>query len=225
MERPASLPRIVDAVIFDFDETLIDLEPQHTLAYAELCAQMGDDYRRMPEEFQKGSGRRVIDDIHEMRAFFGWSEPADILFDRRQRVFEQACRTAALTLMEGAEELIRGLAARGVTLAITSSAVRGPIVEILERFSLLDKFALIVDGSEVVIGKPDPQAYILTAEKLGVRAGHSIVFEDSTVGVTAAKAAGMYCVAVANPNAQTAQDLSRADLRLRSLREFDAAWV
>jgi HAD superfamily hydrolase (TIGR01509 family) len=225
MTRPSGLPPRVDAVIFDFDETLIDLEPQHTRAYDELCRELGDDYARMPEQFRNGSGRRVIDDIHEMRAFFGWTGTVEELFERRQRVFEEACRTASLELMPGAETLVRALFARGVTLAITSSAVRGPIVEILERFDLLRCFSLIVDGSEVVHGKPDPQSYLLTAERLGATPGRCIVFEDSNVGVIAAKAAGMWCVGIANPHAQTIQDLSCADLRLRSLLEFDPVWV
>jgi HAD superfamily hydrolase (TIGR01509 family) len=223
--RPATLPRIIDAAIFDFDETLIDLEPQHTYAALELCRVMKSDYGAMPEEFRKGSGRRIIDDILEMRAVYGWSQSVEELFEVRQRFFETACRESALTLMEGAEALVRALSDRGITLAVTSSAVRGPIVEILERFDLLERFALIVDGSEVARGKPDPEAYVVTAQKLTVQPDRCIVFEDSNVGVLAAKAARMFCIAVPNRNAQIVQDVSSADLVLESLAEFDAGWV
>ncbi len=223
--RPDALPTEVDAAIFDFDETLIDLEPQHTFAYAELCRAMGSDYAEMPDAFRMGSGRRVVDDIVGMRQHFGWSPSVDDLFALRQRFFESACRTAELTLMDGAEELVTALSSQGIRLAVTSSAVREPIIEILTRFALLDRFELIVDGSEVTRGKPDPEAYVVTAAKLGARASACIVFEDSNVGVGAAKAAGMVCIAVPNPNAQVIQDVAAADLALTSLREFDPGWI
>ena len=200
------------AIIFDFDETIIDLEPQHTGAHAALCRDLGDDYFAMPEERRKSSGMRIIDDIREMRAHFGWSESEDDLFARRQKHFDDLCANAPLVLMAGVRETVETLHARGYTLAITSSAVGSSIDAILRRLNLRDAFSLIVDGSEVVHGKPDPEAYLLTARKLNVEPHDCLVLEDSHVGVVAAKRAGMACVAVPNPRAQTAQDLSAADV-------------
>lgn len=123
--------------------------------------------------------------------------------------------------MEGVVETIRALQARGETLAITSSAVRSSIETILERLGLRDAFPLIVDGSEVVNGKPDPEAYLVTARKLGVQPAECVVFEDSYVGVVAAKRAGMYCIGVRNPRAQTRQDLSAADVVVDRMTAVD----
>ena len=201
-----------DAVIFDFDETIIDLEPQHTAAHAALCRDEGVEYLDMPESFRRGSGRRIIDDIREMRAHFAWTTPEEELLVRRQAHFDEICRTADLELMPGVRETIAKLRATGLPLAITSSAVASSIVAILERLQLRDAFALIVDGSEVTHGKPDPEAYLLTAHKLGVAPARCLVFEDSHVGVLAAKRAGMFCVAVRNPRALERQDLSAADV-------------
>lgn len=217
--RAALYTRRFAAVLFDFDETIIDLEPQHTAAYAALCRDLGDDYEQLPESFRLGSGRRVIDEIREMRAHFGWTEPEDELFARRQRHFDALCESSALELMDGVRELIAQLRTWGVPLAITSSAAGASIDAILRRLGLRDAFALIVDGSEVLHGKPDPEAYLLTARKLGVRAGDCLVFEDSHIGVAAAKRAGMFCVAVRNPRAREAQDLGAADLVVDSMRE------
>jgi HAD superfamily hydrolase (TIGR01509 family) len=209
------------AFIFDFDETLIDLEPQHTAAYDTLCRARGDDYQQMPESFRKGSGRRIIDDIREMSAHFGWLQAEEELFAERQQVFDAVCRDALLEPMAGVVETIRELQTRNVPLAITSSSVRSSIEAILERLQLRDAFTLIVDGSEVVHGKPDPEAYLVTARKLGVEPAQCVVFEDSHVGVVAAKRAGMYCIAVRNPRAQTRQDLSAADVVVDSMRELN----
>jgi HAD superfamily hydrolase (TIGR01509 family) len=210
----------VDAVIFDFDETIIDLEPQHTAAHAALCRDCGADYLHMPESFRRGSGRRIIDDIRMMREHFTWTASEDELFARRQAHFDQICRDAKLEPMPGVREAIAKLQAMHVTLAITSSAVKSSIEDILVRLELREAFTLIVDGSEVTHGKPDPEAYLLTARKLNVAPERCLVFEDSHVGVLAAKRAGMVCVGVRNPRALERQDLSAADVIVSSMSEL-----
>jgi len=212
---------LIAAAIFDFDETIIDLEPQHTVAYELLCRAMGSDYARMPESFRTGSGRRIIDDIREMSVFFGWTKSEDELLAMRLHDFDEACRTSPLTLMPGVAKTIRDLHDLDIPLAIATSAVGSSVEILLRRFELRDCFELIVDGSEVVHGKPDPAAYLLTARKLGVDPSECVVFEDSRVGVLAAKGAGAYCVAVRNRRAQEYQDLSEADVVLDSFERLD----
>ncbi|HSP15577.1 MAG TPA: HAD family phosphatase [Thermoanaerobaculia bacterium] len=218
-------PRNIEAVIFDFDETMIDLEPQHTAAHARLCSAMGSDYGNMPEEFRRGSGRRVIDDVRQMGTFFRWTRGIDDLFAQRQRYFdEEIASSAGLELMPGVERIVRELHARGFILAITTSAVRSSIETILGRFDLFDRFALIVDGSEVTRGKPDPEAYLLTAGRLGIEPARCVVFEDSAAGVGAAKRAGMFCIAVRNPRAYVFQDLTPADILVSSFDHVEIGW-
>jgi len=212
---------LIAAAIFDFDETIIDLEPQHAAAHEALCRAMGSDFVRMPESFRTVSGRRIIDEIRDMRAFFGWREGEEELMALRQRVFDDVCCTSPLELMPGVATAIRDLHDLGIPLAIASSAVGSSIDILLRRFELRDCFDLIVDGSEVVDGKPDPAAYLLTAKKLDVDSRNCVVFEDSQVGVLAAKGAGAYCVAIRNPRAQNEQDLSAADVVLGSFEELD----
>lgn len=219
------LPNPITAALFDFDETMIDLERQHDAAHRALCRDMGSSYDEMPESFRFGSGRRIIDDVRDMRAHFGWTKPEDELYAIRHRYFLEECRSADLKLMPGVERAVRDLHGRGLRLAITSSAAGDAIDEILRRFGLRDLFETIVDGSEVARGKPDPAAYLITARKLGVDPAQCIVFEDSSAGVRAAKAAGMFCVAVRNPHARQTQDLDAADVILNSLEELDATKV
>jgi HAD superfamily hydrolase (TIGR01509 family) len=218
--RAALYTRRFAAAIFDFDETIIDLEPQHTGAYEALCRELGSDYARMPESFRRGSGRRVIDDIRMMRAQFGWTQSEEELMARRLVHFDALCESADLREMDGVRELIAEVRSWGIPMAITSSAVGSSIDAILRRLNLRDAFSLIVDGSEVLHGKPDPEAYLLTASKLNVEPADCIVFEDSFVGVAAAKRAGMFCVAVRNPKALEVQDLSAADVVVEAAREL-----
>ena len=126
--------------------------------------------------------------------------------------------------MPGVDKVVRALHARGITLAVASSAVRKSIEAILRRFGLRELFAVIIDGSEVRHGKPDPEANVVTASRLKVKPEECVVFEDSTVGVQAAKAAGMFCIAVRNPGAQMLQNLSEADVRIDSFDDLDLAW-
>lgn len=199
------------AVLFDFDETIIDLEAQHLEAYESLCRELGADYADVPAALRGASGTRIVDDLRRMRSHFDWPEDEDELLAIRNRHFAHACRGASLELMPGVERVVRELHARGIPLAVTSSAVKADIEAILTRFALRECFALIVDGSDVTRGKPDPEAYLVTAAKLKVEPRDCVVFEDASAGVQAAKAAGMFCIAVRNPRAVTVQDLDAAD--------------
>ena len=220
-----NLPDPIAAAIFDFDETMIDLEKQHTGASARLCQSFGADYYSLPESWRNGSGRRVIDDVRDLHSHFGWEKPVDEVFLLRQELFDRQCREAPLELMPGVENTVRAIHSAGIPMAITSSSVRHSIETILERFGMRQLFSLIVDGSEVERGKPDPQAYILTAQKLRAAPPHCVVFEDSTVGVASAKAAGVWCIAVRNPQAKSVQNLDPADVVVNSFQELsDVRW-
>jgi len=209
----------IAAALFDFDETIIDLEAQHGAATDALCREMHSDSAQIPDSMLV-SGRRIIDELRDIRAHFGWSASEDELFALRQRLFMEACRTAELEPMPGVREMIRALRERGIPLAVTSSAVLEAIETVLVRLGLRDAFAVIVDGAQVRRGKPDPEAFLVTAKKLGVAPAECIVFEDSELGVVAAKRAGMYCIAVRNPHARTRQDLSAADVVVDSMLSF-----
>jgi len=209
-----------DAAIFDFDETMIELEAQHTAASEALCRELGGDYRALPDAFRLSSGRRILDEVREMREHFGWNRSLAELMAIRQRHFREACRAAELRLLPCVADVVRALCERGLRLAIASSAVGDEIDEILRRFDIRDAFEVIVDGAQVAHAKPDPEAYLVAARKLGVAPERCIVFEDSHVGVLAAKRAGAYCIAVRNPRAHFPQDLSGADVVLDSMCEL-----
>jgi len=211
---------MIRAALFDFDETMIDLEAQHDAAHRALCAAMGSDYDALPANLTHRSGFRIIDDVRDFRDYFGWSEPEEELLAIRHRRFVEVCRTSKLELLPGVERVVRELHARGIRLAVTTSAMGDVVDEILRRFGLREFFEVIVDGSDVSVGKPDPAAYLITAQKLGVAPAECVVFEDSHVGVLAAKAAGMMCIAVRHRKARVWQDLSAADQVLESFEEW-----
>jgi beta-phosphoglucomutase-like phosphatase (HAD superfamily) len=108
-----------------------------------------------------------------------------------------------------------------MALGIASSGLRPSIEEILERLGILRSFRAIVGGEDVSTGKPDPEPYVKAAAILGVAPECCLVFEDSSVGVAAAKASGAVCVAVRNPLAKIRQNLDDADLVIDGFRALD----
>lgn len=215
----------IRAAIFDFDELLIDLQALHFAADRAAMAAHGHDYDDLPDAIRLGgSGRRISELIAEMRAHFAIAEPVDALMRRRQEHFLAALRDAPiLTAMPGALAAIDALDAAGYPLAVTSSGIREYIALVLDRLGIADRFRVVVTGADVRHGKPHLEPYIATAAWLGVPPAACVVFEDATVGVRAAKAAGMRCIAVPNPDATRPQDLSAADLILPSLVAFTPA--
>lgn len=212
---------MIRAAIFDFDETMVQLEEQHGSASAALAREQGDEYLRLPESFRHRSGYRVIDDVDEMKSFFGWKAPLDTLHARRQALFLDECARGEIELLPGVERVVRHLTARGLTLGIASSGSGESIRRILERLGLDGCFSAVVAGEDVARGKPDPEPYQTAASRLGIRPDECIVFEDSSVGVRSASAAGCFVVGVRNPNAATRQHLDGADLVVEGMDQVD----
>jgi len=212
----------IRAAIFDFDELLINLQTLHFAADRAALAALGHEYDDLPDAIRLGSsGRRITELLAEMRAHFAIAESVEMLMQRRQEHFLAALRDApTLPAMPGAVAAINALHAAGYPLAVTSSGIREYIVLVLDRLGIADRFAVIVTGADVTHGKPHPEPYLVTARRLGLPPAACVVFEDATVGVLAAKAAGMRCIAVPNPDALQPQDLTAADLILPSLTDF-----
>ena len=119
---------------------------------------------------------------------------------------------------------------RGARLALASSSPRRLIDAVLHRFDLGPRFAVVHSAEDEPAGKPDPAIFRTTARLLGVAASDCVVFEDSPAGVVAAKAAGMACIAVPEPDPVTRRAgaasglpaaFARADVVLTSLLERD----
>ncbi len=221
MEYPVSDQRHFAAAIFDFDETIVDLERQHTRTAEELCRLQGSEYASFPESLRNRSGIRLSDEVGELRSYFGWTLPLEDLMRERSRIFLEEVERGSIAPMPGAVEAIRRLHAEGLRLAIASSGIRDYIEIIVARLGVEECFREIVTGDEVRHPKPDPEAYLLAAERLGIAPARCIAFDDSSVGVRAASAAGMFCVGMRNPRARIQQDLSAADLVVHGFGELD----
>jgi hypothetical protein len=112
----------------------------------------------------------------------------------------------------------RPMARAAPVMALVTSAGRRHAVPTLAGLGLLGLFTVIVAGDEVTVGKPDPEGYRRASDELGVVPARCVAFEDSPAGLAAARAAGMYCVAVTTTHPRS--ELTGADQIVADLTEI-----
>jgi HAD superfamily hydrolase (TIGR01509 family) len=195
------------------DGVLVDTAPFHYRAWRELFAGLGKDLT--DKEFRRTFGLRN-DDI--LRANLGDMprERLRKLGRRKEELFREAIRGRVQPL-PGAVALVRRLRASGVNTAVVSSAPRQNVETLLDALGLGDAFDTLVAEEDAERGKPDPQGYLLAAERLGERPEGCVVIEDAPGGVEAAKRAGMRCIGLAAGREPDA--LAQADLVVASLAD------
>lgn len=212
------------AVIWDVDGTLVDTAELHFAAWARLAGEMGRSFSR--DDFAATFGRRNPEIIR----FLFREEFSDAEVARIGETKEAYYRTEAekgVQLLPGVRELLDGLHARGVRQAVGSSAPRHNIDLILGITDSRRYFEAIVGMEDTTRGKPDPQVFLVAAEKLGVPPSRCVVLEDAVAGVEAARAGGMRCVAVTFVGHHAAETLTAAgaDRVVNSFTETTAAEV
>lgn len=120
------------------------------------------------------------------------------------------------TPVDGSPELVRALARRGYRMAVASSSPMYEITEVVTALGLDGCFEFLISGETVEHPKPAPDIFLQAAAHMGVQPEDCIVIEDSSNGVRAAKAAGMTCIALRNPDSGN-QDLTPADIIIDAL--------
>jgi beta-phosphoglucomutase len=206
------------SVIFDVDGVLVDSYDAHLRSWVGMAREHGLTITeaQFAETFGQTS-REVI-------ARF-WGDRVDdaqrrVLDARKEAIYRDLIRER-FPVMDGARESIDACVAAGMPLAVGSSAPRENVELTLELLGRRDAFAAIVSGEDVTRGKPDPQVYVLAAERLGLPARRCVVVEDAPVGVRAARAAGAAVVALIGTAPR--ERYADADLVVASLRELSPA--
>jgi HAD superfamily hydrolase (TIGR01509 family) len=212
---------MIRALIFDFDGLILDTEWPDYESWQEVYRTHGCDLAvEAWGQIVGGNAASDFDPHSHLEDLCGQKlDREEVWLNRRQKyldnISEQEVLPGVVDYLDAAEEL-------GLQLAIASSSPENWVRGHLARIGLYERFDAIKTADDVARTKPDPELYNATLAALGVGADEAIVFEDSPNGVQAAKAAGIYVVAV--PNRLTAQlSLAQADLRLDSLAELALA--
>ena len=208
---------MVRAVIFDLDGLLLDSEVYWEEARREYCLSAGCDWRAKDELGVKGYNSPEW--AQAIRSHCGLTvEPAGIIgavTDRMRGLYEKD-----LPLLPGAVDVVRRVA-REYPIAVASSSPPQLIEFVTTRAGIRECFQALVSADTVGRGKPAPDVFLAAAEDLATPPAEIAVFEDSTAGILAGRAAGMRVIAVPNPHYPPAPDaLARADVVLGSLLEF-----
>ncbi len=197
------------AFIFDMDGVLIDSQPIHYDADIAMMAHFGATVTRQQIEQYAGMTNPMRFPIYQ-KVFHIAADLEDMLSYRAEIVRKLFLESHAHAI-RGSKALLEQIQAAGYPIGLASSTDHALIEWILQTIGLLPYFDVIVSGEEVPQGKPAPDVYLEAARQLDVCAQDCFVVEDSTNGLRAAKAAGMWVLGYQNPTSGK-QDLSLADV-------------
>jgi HAD superfamily hydrolase (TIGR01509 family) len=205
---------LLSAIVFDFDGLILDTEEPIYRSWLEVYRAHGEDlpFERWIQTV--GSSNAAFDPRGHLEQRLGRELSADVLKRRVERRTEMILAKPALP---GVVDLVAAARSAGLKLGVASSSSREWVSGHLSRMGILHQFDCLRCRDDVVAVKPQPDLYLAVLAWLSVPAADAVAIEDSPNGVTAAKTAGMWCVAI--PNFITSGlDLTHADLILASLK-------
>ena len=206
---------VIQAVIFDMDDVLVDTENiDHQIALA-VCKSLGIDLT--PEEEESRLGRKTIEFYEKLFREKNISLDITDTVVKHFALYEQKLSTE-LKILPGAASLPRLLKSQGYLLGLVSGSTKRQVQIVLSQLGISELFTAIISAEDVLLGKPDPEGYLLAAARLGVAPEVCVVIEDAPPGIASAKNAGMRVVGVTN---HRTRDVSLADVRIDDLTQFD----
>ncbi|TFW19037.1 HAD family phosphatase [Massilia arenosa] len=180
------------AFIFDMDGTIVDNMAYHTRSWVAFFERRGRQID--PDEFFRKTAGRQGREI--MRLYMGehlTDEEVKLLNEEKEAVYRELYAPHRATIT-GFDDLVVKAKACDVALAVATSAPNANIDFTLDGLNLRRHFDVVVGAVDVARGKPEPDAFLLAAERCGAKPENCIVFEDAPIGVEAARRAGMRCV-------------------------------
>jgi beta-phosphoglucomutase family hydrolase len=204
--------------LFDLDGVIVDSSWAHREATERLCRKYG--LTVSGELFtQRVFGRPNRDWIPELFGSDVHRDRVAQLSEEKEAIFREIIRVPA-QLVPGVRALLIELKQRSIRMAIASSAPRANIESVLQKGDLSRFFSVVLDDTSVNAGKPAPDIYLCAAAALGLDPRACVVFEDTLVGIAAARAAGCRVVAVTTTHSRC--ELADAD---QVLQDFDGVDV
>lgn len=209
---------MIKTVIFDMDGVIVDTEPVHHHAYNQHFKQLNIEVNA--EMYASFTGNSTKNIFERLKIKFNLDEDVATLVETKRNFFNDAFDNKEdLYLLDGVEDLIKDLYDNGMQLVLASSSATVTINRVFNRFRLHKYFTHIVSGEDFPKSKPHPAIFLKAAELANTPVENCIVIEDSTNGIMAAKAAGIYCIGYDSFHSKL-QDYSLADVVITDFKEL-----
>ncbi|MGC1617860.1 MAG: HAD family phosphatase [Candidatus Acidiferrum sp.] len=182
------------AYLFDCDGTIADSMPLHYAAWKKALGEWNCAFEE--KLFYAWGGRPTTEIIATLNQNQGLNMPVERVASRKEEFYFELL--PQLKVVPEVFEHIEAQQGR-IPFAVVSGSARDSVTASLETLKLLDRFDTMVCAGEYQKSKPDPEAFLLAASKLGVAPTGCLVFEDTEMGIQAATAAGMASVKVPPP--------------------------
>lgn len=182
------------AVVFDMDGLLLDSEAP--ICEAWVAAARGRGYAATNAHFIEVVGRNEQDSRQIFHGHFGEGIPLDEISNEVKLALEKSLPPSGFALKPGARDLLEYLKARSIPCAVATSTARDIACERLRKCGLLPYFRQVSGGDEVARGKPEPDLFLLAAQRLGLVPRDCLVLEDSGFGALGANRAGMAVIVI-----------------------------
>jgi HAD superfamily hydrolase (TIGR01509 family) len=182
------------AYLFDCDGTIADSMPLHYVAWTKILGEHGAEF---PEEtFYAWGGMPVKEIIETLNRQQGLEMPVGDIMKRKEAMYFELIHE-----LEAVPEVLEHIVeSHGkIPFAVVSGSARESVVASLEALGIADRFETLVCAGDYARGKPDPEPFLLAAQRLGVKPEDCLVFEDTAMGIEAATAAGMASVKILQP--------------------------
>ncbi|NLM96281.1 MAG: beta-phosphoglucomutase [Halanaerobiaceae bacterium] len=188
------MKRILKAFIFDLDGVITDTAEFHYQAWKRLADEEGIPFTRKDNEELRGVSReRSLELLLGGREYT--AEEKKLLMERKNQYYQELIATITPDdLLPGAADLIKNIKENGYKLAVASASKNAKTV--IKNLGLVEAFDHISDGYSVEKGKPAPDLFLFTADKMGVLPESCAVFEDARSGIKAAQAANMLAIGI-----------------------------
>ena len=182
------------AFLFDCDGTIVDSMPLHYTAWSKALSEW--NCKLSEHLFYEWGGMPIVEIIEKLNEIQGLQMPVEEVSRRKEEYYLEA-----MPRLKAVPEVLQCIESHygKVPFAVVSGSTREAVVASLNTLNLLDRFEALVCAGEYMKSKPDPEAFILAAEKLSVEPRSCLVFEDTEMGIQAATSAGMAYVKIPLP--------------------------
>ena len=206
--------------IFDLDGVIVDTAKYHFLAWKKLANEIGIDFTETQNEQLKGVSR-----VRSLEKILSWGNITleetkfnELMGKKNDDYLTYIASMDESEILPDVVKVLDFLSNHNQRMSLGSASKNAR--EILTRVNLLDRLDAIVDGNDVSKAKPDPEVFLIAAEKMDVEPNECIVFEDAVAGVQAANAANMISIGIGDKSV-----LHEADYVFQDFTEMDEEFL